>query len=294
MKRVGLRVDVDTLRGTRLGVPELVKIFDEYDITASFFFSVGPDNMGRHLWRLLKPAFLIKMLRTKAASLYGWDILFKGTFWPGPLIGKHCENEIRRASDSGHEIGLHAWDHHQWQKHLGDMSAEQIKSLLRRGVDELTRICGKEPICFAAPAWQLTEQAEMVLEDFSFNYVSTSRGRGIFRPFVGQKQLQHVEIPTNLPTYDEAIGTVCEADQFNDMILNEIEAYDDNVLTIHAEVEGIVCSRMFRKFLSEAKSRNIEFVPLGSLLNDRIEPEAGARICGTLPGREGWITLKRN
>lgn len=292
MKQVGLRVDVDTLRGTRVGVPELVRIFAAHDISASFFFSVGPDNMGRHLWRLLRPAFFVKMLRTKAASLYGWDILLKGTLWPGPLIGKHCAGEIRSAAIAGHEIGLHAWDHHRWQRRLAEMPAEEIQKTIQRGFGELTRICGRAPVCFAAPAWQLTPEAETVLEAFPFDYVSTTRGEGIFRPVCGDRLLGKIEVATNLPTYDESVGHVCEPEAFNDMLLQQIGENRFNVLTIHAEVEGIVCSDMFREFLAKAKAQDIQFVTLGSLIPGDSPVPSGRRVRGTIPGREGWITLK--
>jgi undecaprenyl phosphate-alpha-L-ara4FN deformylase len=138
--KIGLRIDVDTLRGTRIGAPALAKLLFQYGILASFFFSVGPDNMGRNLWRLLKPAFLKKMMRSRAASLYGWDILLMGTFFPGPLIGKRCHHIIRKIADQGHEIGLHAWDHHTWQNRMLSMDENTVYAAIQKGYDELIQI----------------------------------------------------------------------------------------------------------------------------------------------------------
>ena len=109
--KIAIRVDVDTFRGTRRGIPSLLRTMDRHGVHAAYFFSVGPDNMGRNLWRLLKPTFLFKMLRTNAPGLYGMDILLMGTAWPGPAIGRRNEQVLRDCAAAGHEIGLHAWDH---------------------------------------------------------------------------------------------------------------------------------------------------------------------------------------
>ncbi len=294
--KVGLRVDVDTFRGTRRGVPELMRILDRHEIRAAFFFSVGPDNMGRHLFRLLKPRFLWKMLRTRAASLYGPEIIFRGTFGPGPKIGKGNEQILRDCDSAGHEIGLHSWDHHYWQAHSDRMSEDRAKLHWRLGYEELSRILGRDPDCSAFPAWKCLEKHLLLKEDFSFRYNSDCRGQGIFMPVVGGKRLATPQIALNLPTYDELIGSKGVTDEnYNDTLLSKIDPSGPNLLTIHAEVEGIVKSELFDDFLRRARSRGISFVLPGSLLPEDLSKLPDGKIeQGIIPGREGRLAVYRS
>jgi len=290
--QVGLRIDVDTLRGTRLGVPALVKLFDKYHIKTTFFMSVGPDNMGRHLWRLLKPQFLIKMLRSNAANLYGYDILLRGTAWPGPVIGDRLPEIIRLPHQTGHEMGLHAWDHYTWQAHIDRMTESQLEWHVRRGYDKLSEILGVAPVCSAAAGWRCETRALLIKEKFPFRYNSDCRGTSVFRPVVNGQKLAP-QIPVTLPTYDEIIGSNGVIhDNYNDTILNLCKPGQFNVYTIHAEAEGIGQFAMFERMLQMAKERQISFVPLGSLLQRDEAVASGIMVKKETPGREGWVATQ--
>jgi undecaprenyl phosphate-alpha-L-ara4FN deformylase len=292
---VGLRIDVDTFRGTRIGVPALLDTLARHDIRASFFMSVGPDNMGRNLWRLLRPTFLQKMLRSSAASLYGWDILLRGTAWPGPVIGNRLADIVRLPFQAGHETGLHAWDHYTWQARIDKFSTADIAQHIQRGFDKLADIQGSAPTCSAVAGWRCNDATLLAKEKFNFAYNSDCRGTHLFHPVLNGKILTQ-QIPVTLPTYDEAVGqtvlgTVIDNHNFNDYLLSLIKPDQLNVYTIHAEVEGIVLRDQFEQLLVSAKARGIRFQPLSTLIEQpvtahgKINPQA-------IEGREGWLAVQ--
>ena len=292
--RIGLKIDVDTYRGTRLGVRPLLRLFEAQGIRATFYFSVGPDNMGRHLFRLFNPSFFIKMMKSNAPGLYGWDILFKGTLWPGPIIGNKCADIIRETQSLGHEVGLHAWDHHAWQAHIGKTGKDFIENQLTKGVEKLGSILGKNPVSSACPAWKCDEDVLEIKEKFGFKFNSDCRGYSPFFPLVRNKLANQAQIPTTLPTYDEVIGrNGITAETYNPFMLEKVKSSSFPVLTIHAEAEGLAVHSLFKNFTERVKSEGGEFLPLGELLaGSGGKVKAAEMIKSEIPGREGWLAIQ--
>src|SRR5687767_6400641 len=124
--RIAVKIDIDTDRGTREGVPNLLADLQEFRVPACFLFSLGPDQTGRAITRVFRPGFLRKVSRTSVMEIYGARTLLNGTLLPAPHIGRRNADVMRRVRDAGFEVGMHAYNHYRWQDHLARMSLDQV------------------------------------------------------------------------------------------------------------------------------------------------------------------------
>jgi hypothetical protein len=96
---LGIKVDVDTYRGMKEGVPRLIRIFSAHDIRASFFISMGPDNSGKAVFRFFtRRGFLKKMFRSNAVGMYGVRTALSGTLLPARQIARSFQDIVTFAS----------------------------------------------------------------------------------------------------------------------------------------------------------------------------------------------------
>ena len=132
-------------------------------------------------------------------------------------------------------------------------------------------------------------------ESLKLRYGSDCRGESIFLPIVAGNKLSVPQIPVTLPTYDEVIGRGGITDRgYNDHLLTLAREDGLNVLTIHAEVEGMSRQDLFRDFLEKAEKKGITFAPLGEILPADLKSlPSGKMTRGKIPGREGWVAVQR-
>lgn len=294
-KDLAIAVHVDTLRGYRLGVPALLSLFDRLEIRATFFFSLGPDRSGRAIRRIFKPGFFSKMQRTKAVSTYGLKTLFYGTLLPAPLIVSSDPSIFREAIRKGQECAVHAWDHVTWQDRLEKLSRERISEELKRAFDLFQREAGFSPRACAAPGWQVTPTSLEVEDALGLDYLSDTRGRFPFLPRMGGKLFVTPQIPTTLPTMDEILGMPgVNEGNIDKWYLKQLSP-GLNVITIHAEMEGIGQIEAARSLFMACLKQGIDLIPLSEVAGS-LDPKR-LPICDVemrpIAGRAGRVATQK-
>lgn len=296
-KTIAIKIDVDTDRGTRIGVPNMLKLFKELNIPATFLFSLGPDNTGRAIKRIFRPGFLKKVSRTSVVSTYGIRTLLNGVLLPGPHIGKRNAKIMLATRDAGHEVGIHCYDHIRWQDNLHKMNTAEVFAEFQKARDEFKNIFSQSPTTAGAAGWQANANSLAAYDDANLLYGSDARGTYPFLPRVGQTQFKTLQIPTTLPTLDELVGRPeFPIEKLQDYYFSLLKNDAPNIFTTHAEIEGMKYLDWFSGFIKNAKQQGIKFVTMASIAKDILANQNAIPVCeliqGSVEGRSGTMAVQ--
>jgi peptidoglycan/xylan/chitin deacetylase (PgdA/CDA1 family) len=295
---LAIKVDVDTDRGTRLGVPNLLALFDEFAIKATFLFSLGPDTTGRAIKRIFRPGFFSKVSRTSVVSTYGIRTLLNGTLLPAPHIGRRNEAVMRTTRDHGHEVGIHCYDHIRWQDGLAKMNKAEVFAEVDKAGKEFKRIFNATATTAGAAGWQANGFSLAAYDEAGLLYASDARGTNPFYPRINGVVFKTLQVPTTLPTLDELLGRPEYPD--NGIVkhyLSLLKPQTLNVLTIHAEIEGMKKLPLFRSLLERLRARDVQITTLHSAAQTLLRHPQSIPACdlvaGAVDGRSGTLALQK-
>lgn len=295
--RLALKVDVDTDRGTREGVPNLMADCQEFKAPACFLFSLGPDQTGRAITRVFRPGFFQKVSRTSVVQMYGIRTLLNGTLLPAPHIGRRNTGVMRAVRDAGFEVGIHCYNHYRWQDYVQKMSLEEIRTEFVAARAEFLRIFGREAQTAGAAGWQSNGRSRQIYDEAGLLYASDTRGGAPFFPRVEGQGFQTLEIPSTLPTFDELMGRPeYPDDQIVPHYLSLLRSDQPNVFTLHAEIEGMGRRALFRSLLDACREAGVEFIRLDDLarelLANRAAIPARDQVMAKIDGRSGVVATQ--
>ncbi len=294
---LALKIDVDTLRGMREGVPNLVAQLKKHGAGATFLFSLGPDHTGRALRRAFRPGFYGKVRRTSVVKHYGLRTLLYGTLLPGPDIGRRAAGIMRDVRDAGFETGVHAWDHVRWQDGVATADAAWTRVEMHRACERYTDIFGAAPLTHGAAGWQMNIHALRLTQRLGFEYCSDGRGTHPHLPVWNAELVRCPQLPTTLPTLDELIGRdgITEDNVAAHLLeMTKGSAATHHVYTLHAELEGMRLAPAFEKLLVGWKAQGWKLGATRALF-DTLQPLELPR-CevhpGEVAGRSGTLLVQ--
>lgn len=295
--QLSLKIDVDTFRGTLIGVPRLVEILRRHGADATFLFSLGRDHTGRAIKRAFRPGFMKKVSRTSVVSHYGLKTLMYGVVLPGPDIGRSCADILRGVRDSGFEVGIHCWDHVKWQDGVRGAGMAWTEKEMELAANRFTNVFVTPAQVHGAAGWQMNAHAQRLTQRMGFSHASDCRGTHPFIPVWDAEIISCPQFPTTLPTLDELIGVdaIDDTNVHEHMLALTADAPPQgHVFTLHAELEGMKLAPVLEKLLVGWKQQGYR---LGALrdLRANIDPVKLPRheICwGEVPGRSGELLVQ--
>ena len=106
---------------------------------------------------------------------------------------------MRAVRDTGHETGLHCYDHVRWQDGVASADLPWTQRQMTLACERYTDIFKEAPRTHGAAGWQMNVHALRLTQRLGFDYCSDGRGRYPHLPVWRAELIRCPQFPTTLP-----------------------------------------------------------------------------------------------
>lgn len=231
-KEFVLRVDIESDKGLREGIPKLLDLLKKYNIKASFYLVMGGEST---LFDLLR--YRGKMKSSMERTIRVWSLADKirMALFPRDFVKINLP-VLRRILNEGHELGIHGWKHRAWTRGLDKINIAQH---LKFAIDRYSNLFGRRPLSFCAPGFNTNQEVLRVLEKESIKVISDFPDRGVKRYGKLLNVPVNVHGPKNTPIIEYLVSKGLTDAQIYEQIISQIRQNKLSVMYIHDLFEAI-------------------------------------------------------
>lgn len=267
---IALRISVNSYRGALVGLPRLVDLLRRHGAHASFLFNLGPDRSGRAVIGALRTHRPVR--RAPLREEHGFKGLLRGLILPAPEIAKQCRELLLATREAGHECAIQGWDRSAWLSQARDASSEWTEIEMQRAAIAFTELFGIESSGHGAADWIMNRHALRMTQRLGLRWASDCRGTHPFLPIWEGEPVHCPQLPTTLPTLDEALSLDGQIETALLTAQNATAtAAGPQVFALSAEREGIILIEAFDRLLTYWRDRQHIITSLGGL-RDALNP----------------------
>lgn len=192
--RISLKVDVEDSCGFREGLPSILKLLQQYQIKATFFFSTGYDNTGLRIRNFYQPRILTRQLPVLQKTY--------GLLLPPASLSKKFKIQMQECVAAGHDVGIKGFDSVTWQSQAIDAREDWIRTQFQWAMENFEAVFDKKPSYNSVPGNVVNVFQLKLLDEYGFDAAFDSRGKIPYYPEYQNFQGNTLQIPVTLPSIE--------------------------------------------------------------------------------------------
>lgn len=164
-KEFVIRIDLESQKGIRDGLPNLLRLFKKHGVKGSFYLTMGGES---NVFEILGNRGKLKTTAERKIKLWSKKDKIRMVLSPIDFVKKNRQL-LKKIISDGHELGLHGWKHREWTRNLDNVN---LKARLKQMTSRYKEYFGKRATSWASPGFNTNKNVLRELENSGIYHIS--------------------------------------------------------------------------------------------------------------------------